>query len=289
MTYDRKLQEKLKQLIYTNKFEEFKNEFDTIKKTASSVSQRASKEEDNKEESYTIRDYLEGKNDEGRGLLGWASSQISTGEKFIEYLINQGADINHQDGKGRTALHLALDHGHLNNTIKLLRKGADINLADRNGDLPLHIASHTQDNNAELIELLCESGGAKIDVKNKQGATPLHIAAKYSLNAIHALVKYYPNDIKKIINLADDHGDTPLHYAAMSETGYNNTYLLILGADRTLTNKANETAAQVANDWDANGEDWKAIIGFSLNENHDPEVFYNETLEKGMQLLGQDS
>lgn len=247
MSYDKRIQEGLKRLIYTGKTKQFKSVFNKIL------------EEDF--EAATL--YLSGKNDEGRGLLEWVAMKRG-GQELIDYLVDEvGVDINQQDGKGRTALLLAVDRGYMDNVRTLILKGADVKKPDFLGDTPLHVAAEPHDNSTQLIEILCVAG-ADVGATNNAGATPLHRAAKHNIEAIHALVLYggLTNDD---INKPDSNGYTPLHYAAMSETGYNCQYLLMLGADRTVVNEDGETAAEVADNWDYQGKDWKAIMDFQFN------------------------
>ena len=258
MPYNQQTQETLKQLIFAGKVKEFTTKFNTILQA----------------DHNSAMQYLNGENDEGRALLGWAAMQKKGGE-LIKYLIAVGADVNHQDGKDRTALSDAIAEGNVSNARILILNGADISLSDFEGNTPLHIAAEPVENSTQSIKLLC-TAGASITATNKQGATPLHTAAKHSLEALHAMVTLRKGVID--INKPDNDGDTPLHYAAMSETGHNDTYLLMLGADSTFTNNEGKTAAQVANDWDSEGKDWEAIIGFDPDANNNPEAFYVQVM-----------
>lgn len=266
MQYNIKTQEQLKKYIYTGEVNKFKKLFGSILEDDPALAQ----------------EYLTGKHDEGRGLLSWAAMQARNTD-LIDYLIETaGANVNQQDDKGRTALLLAVDRGHIENEKELILKGANVSIADYNGDTPLHVAAEPVNNSTRSIELLCASG-ADITARNKQWATPLHKAAKYNIEAIHAIIKYGQGKIN--INQQDKDGNTPLHYAAESETGYNNTYLLMLGADRTITNNRGKTAAQTAEEWDYQGKDWAAIIKFEPQQPYlDAEEFYLKTVE----LLAND-
>ncbi|MCA0254820.1 MAG: ankyrin repeat domain-containing protein [Proteobacteria bacterium] len=269
MPYDKRIQEHLKSLVRAKKIDQFKTIYKAIEQ----------------KDTELARQYLYGEHDEGRGLLAWAAMEEGN-QNLISYLIKRtGAFVNHQDGKGRTALLLANDHGCVDNAITLIRNGADTEIADYFGATPLHTAAASNsDNTSKLIELLC-TAGANVNAQNKQGATPLHIAAKHSLEAIHTIIKYRGQHID--INKKDNDGDTPLHYAAQSETGHNSTYLLMLGADRTITNNDSQTALQVADEWDSEGKDWDAILEF---RGGDPEIFYKQVLfdSKVVNILEQD-
>lgn len=268
MPYDKQIQEGLKRLIYIGKTERFKKVFNKIVK----------------EDSDAAQEYLNGEHDEGRGLLEWVAMKRG-GQELIDYLIDEvGVDINQQDGKGRTALLLAVDRGYMDNVRTLIFKGADVTIPDSQGNTPLHVAAEPHDNSTLLIEILC-ARGADVRATNKAGATPLHTAAKYSIEAIHALVLYGRMTVDDI-NKPDNDGYTSLHYAAMSETGYNSQYLLMLGADRTLTSADGKTAAEVADNWDYQGKDWKAIMDFQFS-NVSAEDFYSKVFDNVI-LGGED-
>lgn len=258
MQYNKKTQEQLKQLIFAGKVGEFITAFNTILQT----------------DHNSAKQYLNGEHDEGRALLGWAAMQKNAGE-LIKYLIATGADVNHQDGKDRTALSDAVAKGNVSNAKILILNGADISLSDFAGNTPLHIAAEPVENSTQSIELLF-TAGASVTATNNQGATPVHMAAKYNFEALHAMVRLRKEAID--INRPDNNGDTPLHYAAISETGHNDTYLLMLGADSTIINNEGKTAAQVADDLDSEGKDWEAIIGFDPEGNNNSEDYYVQVM-----------
>jgi ankyrin repeat protein len=61
----------------------------------------------------------------------------SGNHELIEYLIEKGSNINHQDIYGNSALIKAVIKGNDSAVIKLLEKGADPNLIDSNGHTAL--------------------------------------------------------------------------------------------------------------------------------------------------------
>lgn len=283
---EKETHEELKKLIYTGKTEEFKEKLNKLLD----------------EDKVLAQQCIDGKHDEGRGLLGWVAMASGYDIDLINYMIDEvKADVNHQDAKGRTALSLAISYGYVENVKALIKRGADIHLADSQGNTPMHIASEPLDNSTQLIELLCDTyrtqkarmdaQAAEEDVyqqptppwkaENHNGATPLHKAAKYNIEAIHALMLYgYEGQIpKEDLNKPDKNRDTPLHYAATSETGYNSQYLLMLGADKTIINKEGETAANVANCWDHEGIDWQVITNFQPDEDKRADEFYSIIFE----------
>ena len=255
MAYNSSIYNKLKKLVTEGNTKEFIKTFNSIRG----------------EDHKVISEYLYGKHDQGCSLLSWACMEENTGQ-IITHLINKvGLDIDHTDAKGRTALYMAVDRGMINNVRLLIKNDANIDSADYLGDTPLHVAAEPNDNSEELIELLC-AAGAKF-TSNKSGATPFHIAAKHNIKAMHTLVEHRGQEID--INAQNDNGDTALHCAAESETGYNSTYLLKLGASRTIKNDEGETAAQVATNWDPEGVDWQAIIGYQ-RDGITAEEFYTQ-------------
>ncbi|AVL95171.1 ankyrin repeat protein [Moumouvirus australiensis] len=90
--------------------------------------------------------------------------------EIIEYLLKNGADINHQDIKGRTALFKTCELylGSRTHIVELLlRHNAYPDIRDNNGDTALIITSKTLNNNPNTKKLL--EYGANYSIKNKFG------------------------------------------------------------------------------------------------------------------------
>lgn len=285
--------EALKKLIYTGRAEEFKQKLYALRESDPEVA----------------RQCIEGEGDEGRGLLSWVAMQPGN-EELIAYMIDEvKAEVDHQDGKGRTALSLAISYGYIENVRALISKGADIHIPDMRGNTPMHIAAEPHNNSSQLIELLCDtyreqeasrcaeagenssSGDDDIPpwkVMNKTGATPLHVAAKFNIEAIHALILYgYEGRIsKEELNKKDCYGATPLHHAATSETGYNAQYLLMLGGDKDIADDEGEVASDTASRWDHGGLDWQVITSFQPSS-ATPDDFYTKIVDRVI-LSGED-
>ncbi|ELR16905.1 Ankyrin repeat containing protein [Acanthamoeba castellanii str. Neff] len=74
----------------------------------------------------------------------------------VQWFLAQGEDVNVTDSDGRTALHWALQKGHGDCVVTLLRAGADLDLKDNDGNPPLHIA--VRHNHLQLVKLLVKAG-----------------------------------------------------------------------------------------------------------------------------------
>ena len=97
----------------------------------------------------------------------------------VRRLLQQGADVNFQDHKGKTALHRAAKSGFLPAMKILLQHKASLKLTDLKGETCLFDVVRSTikntDNRKKALQLLIKSG-AKISHKNNKGQTPLTLA-----------------------------------------------------------------------------------------------------------------
>lgn len=84
---------------------------------------------------------------------------------IVEKLILLGENTaNSRDPNGFTPIHAAASYGHINIIEYLINNGGDINIQDNDGDTPLH---HCE--NLEIIKLLINKYNADYKIKNNEG------------------------------------------------------------------------------------------------------------------------
>ena len=94
--------------------------------------------------------------------------------KSVKLLVDFGADVDHQNYDGRTALHIsAADPTLAEVTKELLDRNADANITDEEGCTPLHVAARWE--NEQAIDLLL-AGDADVSAADNEGNTPLLVA-----------------------------------------------------------------------------------------------------------------
>ncbi|KAM3603137.1 uncharacterized protein V6R79_017092 [Siganus canaliculatus] len=97
--------------------------------------------------------------------------------KFVELLLQKGANVNYQDGVGRTALSYACEKGHLDAVKILVRNNADPEIVDTWGNTALMYA--TVAGQSSVVEFLVRAFkrlGLQIDRQNKVGNSAVEVA-----------------------------------------------------------------------------------------------------------------
>jgi ankyrin repeat protein len=177
---------------------------------------------------------------------------ISANKDILVYLIAQGANINHADHHGQTALHYLCRYAKqwaenvvtqtmgdvptaLPNTRfqehtaifkTLLAQRSEVNLLTGYGYTPLHLAAET--NTLSFIKPLLEMG-AVVNAQNSKGFSPLHAASdKGHLEVCRALIESGAD-----VNIIDKDGFTPILGATSAQNLDLVKYLLDQGASTT--------------------------------------------------------
>ncbi len=129
--------------------------------------------------------------------------------EIISLLLARGADMEHKNAWGNTALSLAAQKGNARVVAFLISEGADINTTSHEGWTPLHyarIADHP-----EVVDILLEAG-ADTTIKDSYGKAALDYAFKRPLpislekNKLHEYVGEYtmPEGFYFVVWIEDD-------------------------------------------------------------------------------------
>ena len=131
-------------------------------------------------------------------LLGW--------EGLAAAIISNGADLDAQDAKSRTALQFAVRLASEAITRDLLANGACVDTRDDFGNAPLHCA--VWGGQEKIVKLLL-GYGADVDAKDRFHTTPLQNAALHGRHNILTQLLNHGADV----NVKDHRGSTAFHMA----------------------------------------------------------------------------
>ena len=157
----------------------------------------------------------------------------------IQRLVERGADLSAVNGRGQTPLLVSLScKTSEEGTGILLASGSDVLMADRDGNTALHYAVL----NPRLLEGILQNGGV-VNAVNVHGCTPLHQAAyqSFSSEVITILL-----ESGAIVNCRDKDGNTPLHIAITKGNVSNAELLTVFGSDVNATNTRGRTCLHLA-------------------------------------------
>nr|XP_012230933.1 PREDICTED: protein phosphatase 1 regulatory subunit 12A isoform X6 [Linepithema humile] len=185
---------------------------------------------------------------------------------MVEFLVEQGADINRGDNEGWTPLHATASCGFISIAKYLIEQGCNLAAVNNDGELALDIAE--SDEMEDMLQqhinkagIDCDqarseeerlmlndakawrSGGSgKDSLHPRSGATALHVAAaKGYIKVMHILLQARCN-----VDAQDFDGWTPLHGAAHWGQLEACKLLVENGCDMDIKNYAGQTAFDVA-------------------------------------------
>ncbi len=170
------------------------------------------------------------------GNFGWTPLHSATSVNITEILINNGAEINARLINGRTPLFRAVSiPSQQELAIYLISKGADVTVKDRENNTLLHMVMWQF--GKELPTLLI-SKGVKAAAPNIFGETALHYAAR-SASDEELLNLLFTQKLD--VNVKDNEGLTPLHWAAERDNRTAAEFLISHGASFSTKDNVGKT------------------------------------------------
>lgn len=121
-----------------------------------------------------------------RTAIIWASlfGQI----EILNWLISNGADVNHKDRIGNSSLHFCGEEQNIEAARILLKNGANPNILNEHENTPLWTALFNAKGRFELVKLLMING-ANPTLKNKYGTSADDMAIKIYNKTIDELIQ----------------------------------------------------------------------------------------------------
>lgn len=159
--------------------------------------------------------------------------------KLARLLLNKKADVNQHDAKLVTPLHTAVYQDQPRLVQLLLLHKANCNALDKLGQPPVFFAG-----SRDVATALIEAGADTLHL-NSRGQCALHVAAQNGqYEAVSFLTEY--DQMRHMIDLADERGQTPLHLAAMKGHQAVVSRLMDVGADPKLKTRSGQTPMTLA-------------------------------------------
>lgn len=149
----------------------------------------------------------------GASLLHFASSYLyaKSQASMISALVAAGAELEARDTYGATPLNWAAGSDCAECVVALLKAGAKVMARNLRGVTPLHVSGPN-------IAPLLIAAGADIHAVDAQGNKPLHR-------------QFHSTFLPVGVNVRNQQGFTPLHFAALSGNEAGVRWLLAQGAD----------------------------------------------------------
>ena len=102
------------------------------------------------------------------------NASLMGSEEMVKLLIQEGAQVNHRNGKGHTPLHESVILSNRPTSIMklLLQNDADIDFKDYDGNSPLHLALKFCKSKYALFLM---GNGASLKIRNQNGMNPVEL------------------------------------------------------------------------------------------------------------------
>jgi ankyrin repeat protein len=127
-------------------------------------------------------------------------------QRVVKCIVEKGANVNGQDSKGSTAMHIAARSNQWGCFTELVQRHGNLELTDSNGDTALNVAiKHHHDTIWKIALRACPAAARMSD---NMGKTPLHNA---DAEAVDVLL-----ESRADINARTKDGETALYLAASS-------------------------------------------------------------------------
>lgn len=177
-----------------------------------------------------------------RLLLHWAA--VMGKERLVEFLLKfKECPVDDADDTNATPLILATLKGSLPIVKLLLERGANVNHCNANGHTAVKYAGSK--NHTELLTYLLDANGDP-NSRDHIGDTPLHRIASMEHHECLRILLTHPKSAKLVaINAQNNLGNTALHLAGENDDGTSALLLIEHGALVDIENKEKETPLDV--------------------------------------------
>lgn len=144
-------------------------------------------------------------------------------------LLSAGANVNHANSKGWTAVHEVCKHCDLKMLKWLISCRADVNVFDHRGRTPIFTAIMYGD--TDMVAILA-SNGANLKARDHQGESPLMVAMQYHFNQ-WMVVPHHRFDLAVLLLI---HGCCSMHHAedAIGQVGHRDAPAIISRLERVV-------------------------------------------------------